>query len=494
MKCSVFKFLFLLVFFGLSFCTYGQKNTVFPYHFVSPNENVYRISLQYNVPVDSIRIWNNLDPAFTLITGQRLIISGQKFATITPPAPPGLDLVQHTDTAGGFKNSASPDSMQLTGQSAFLQLYSEPVEKDRERTFYDTILFYFHKSNFLFRIILLLNLVFILSVIFLSFVIYIRRLLDGFDALKEEECKERYRDFITDWLYEEPRESVPDALKNELKDKIYREVFASELLMLHANLTGESAGKLVGLFHLAGLKQYTIHKAHDSRWHIKAKGFRELAQMKITEENSLIKRYLNSPNDVLRIEAQLAWIQLNPDDPLAFYDDPLIQLTEWGQLNTLVSLKKIEKIPDFGRWLQSSTRSVVIFALRMSGILKTFGNVELISQRLHDPDHDIRYEAIIALGKMAVTSPVNELRQLFAKEVPENKTELLRSLTIITDDTNVPFFEQVLLDEPDLNLRILATKGLVLLGTVGAERVDLLYGKADPELKKIIIHAKDNRI
>jgi len=361
-------------------------------------------------------------------------------------------------------------------------------------TFYGTVIYYYKRSNVLFKIIIVLNLVFILSVIILLITILFRRLMDGFDELKRKECQDRYRDYIAGWLYKEHTGNFPESLKKELKEKVYRDFFTSELLSLHANLTGESAEKLVGLFHFAGLKKYTILKVHHSSWHLKAKGFRELAQMKIKEENDLISNYLNSKNPMLQIEAQLAWIQLNPDDPLSFLDDPDIRLTEWALLNSLHSLKKIDKTPDFGRWLQSPSKSVTLFAIKMTGIFKQFDNVEMVTQRLQDTDPDIRLEAIIALGKMGVPSPGSELKQLFPGEGLMNKSEIVRSLIMLSDSQNIPFFEAVLTDETELNLRILAARGFVSLNGIGKERLDLLYEAADPVLKKIIIHAKDDRI
>jgi len=306
-------------------------------------------------------------------------------------------------------------------------------------------------------------------------------------------CQDRYRDFITDWLYEEHPGRIPESLIRELKDNVYRDVFTSELLSLHNNLTGESADKLIELFHLAGFTKYSIQKVRRPFWHLKAKGFRELAQMRI-KENQVIFRYLNSGNVTLSIEAQLAWIQLNPDDPLSFYDDPNVKLTQWGQLNLLLALKKGGQIPDFGRWLTSMGKSVSLFALKMAGNYKQFENVELVTQRLDDDDPEIRREAICALGKMAMPSKASVLQQLFPKEALENKTEIIRSLIMMSESSNATFFEETLLNETDVNLRILSAKGLVSLGNAGISRLNSLLLYADELLGKIIIHAKDNRI
>jgi len=493
MKLFVIKLVIIILFFVQFDSTYGQKTTNDVQHIVANGENIYKISLLYNVPPDSIRKWNNLDRNYTVRIGQQLFVSSRKSSASETKRSPNNILAQIPGTSGSL-NAPLTDSLNTARQNKFLPFYSESVKGRSRTTFFGTVQYYYKRSNVLFRIILLLNGVFIFSVILLLITILFRRLMDGFDELKRKECQDRYRDYIAGWLYEEHTGEFPESLKKEFKYKVYRDFFTSELLSLHANLTGESAEKLVGLFHFAGLKKYSILKVHHSSWHLKAKGFRELAQMKIKEENDLISNYLNSKIPMLQIEAQLAWIQLNPDDPLSFLDDPDIRLTEWALLNSLHSLKKIDKTPDFGRWLQSPNKSVTLFAIKMTGIFKQFDNAEMVTQLLQDADPDIRLEAIIALGKMGVPSPGPELKQLFPGEGLINKSEIVRSLMLLSDSQNIPFFEEVLRDETELNLRILAARGFVSFNGIGKERLELIYEAADPVLKKIIIHAKDNRI
>jgi LysM repeat protein len=524
------------------------------YHIVKDKENVFRLSLRYHVPIDSLVIWNKLNSSFLIKVGQQLVVTGPRPGTISEELNPETEFTASADrvsaetqltgkkhysassssddiiyrensiflSCGNVCHSAqnnsddtlSPksgffqvpdtlkkpeqtpakDSVIIADQPPFLPIYTDLPEKEIKSTFYEKVLYYYHKSNYLFRIILFLNFFFLLSVVILSIVLLYRRLLDGYIKYMRNKCQDRYRDFITGWLYEEHKDSVPESLKRELKNRVYRNVFTSDLLSLHANLTGESAERLIELYHLAGLKKYSVMKVRNSLWHVKATGFRELAQMKVQEGSSLIYSYLDSDNEILRIEAQSAWIQLNQKDPLNFYNESNAQLTEWGQLNLLHSLKKGGTIPDFGRWLKSDSRSIALFALKMSGIFKQLDNVDLVTKRLDDADPDIRHEAICTLGKMAMTSPVNKLQQMLANEGLVNKTEIVRTLIFISDSSNAPFFERVLLNETDIQLRILAAKGMILLGESGSERLDSLFTDGDPRLKEIIIHAKDNRI
>ena len=375
-----------------------------------------------------------------------------------------------------------------------MPILSESQEKHKEPSFYKLVLFYYHKSNFLFRVILYLNLFFLSSAFFLTGSIFINRMRKDYVARKRKKREHRYRDFIMEWIYEVNLKQVPSVLLKELEDPILRDTFTSELLSIHIHLTGESANRLEVLFHQAGLKHFTVRKLNSVFWHIKAKGIKELAQMNITSENHLIMKYLNSRNYILRVEAQLAWIRLNPDDPLKFYDDPNIRLSDWGQLNSLIALKKIGKIPDFGKWIESKTRIVVIFALKMTGILKEFQNELLVQHKLYDSDQEIRREAIIALGRMEMSSSNPNLRQIYPNENLSNKAEILRALITTADPENFSLFREVLLGETDVSTRILAAKGIVGLDQNSRNKLDLIFAEADPTLQKIIMHAKDKRI
>lgn len=459
------------------------------HHVVANGENVYRISLRYKVPIDSVQKWNNLDQHYTVRVGQKLIVRYpvQPAIAVHTEAPG----VTHDEAAGDLVHT---DSLPNDAQNKFLPLYSEPVPVKNGKEWSNVVQYYYGRSNILIKIILFLNIFFIASVLLLLAVLLSRRIKKGLDDLKRKKCSDRYQTFIAAWLFRETTVGIPDQLLNELKDKVYREVFTTGLLSLHANLSGESAEKLVDLFHLAGLKKYSLLKVRHHAWHVKAKGFRELAQMKITDANDSVFAHLNSVNPILQIEAQLAWIQLNPGDPLRYLDNPHIRLNEWAQLNTLHSLKKISAVPDFSRWLQLPNINVTLFAIRMSGILKQFGNIELITRRLHDPEQDIRYESIVALGKMEATYALPELMQIYHREEPRIKSAIIHSLTMISDPVSIPFFEDLMHRETALQLRILAARGLASLKEQGRGVLDEKYKNADPVLRKIIIHAKDEKI
>ena len=471
----------------------GGKSPDNAFHIVSGEENVFRISLRYHVPVDSIKHWNNLDQNYTVRIGQQLFISDP--ALVVHQAKDSA-LVQKTDTLKLNDDTNLIDSLKETDQVKYLPVLSEHEVTYSDSSFNKKVLFYYNKSGYVFRFILYLNLFFLFSATVMAIAILYRRIRSHRIRQIQNKCRDKYIDFLAYWLYDEHANSVPESLGTELSDQIHREVFVEELLNLHSNLLGESADILVALFYFNGLDKYSIRKVLDKRWYIKAKGFRELAQMKIMEGVDLIMPYLNSKNSVLRIEAQMAWIQLNPDHPLDFYDNPDIKLTIWGQLNSLVALKRIGTVPDYRRWLTVVNKDVAFFSIRLSGLFKQYENAELVAQRLSDKDPEIRRIAIITLGKLAMPFPVPELRDLYIKENQNNKAEIIISLIMIYDMSNIPFFKDILLKETDSYLRILAARGLRALDGEGKEHLEDIYSNAGENtlLKNIIIHAKDQRI
>ena len=330
----------------------------------------------------------------------------------------------------------------------------------------------------------------------MAIIIIIRRIKAAGIKFIQSRCREKFREFLTIWLYDEHANSIPDSIKSRFQNEIQREVFVEELLSLHSNLIGESADILVDLFLLADLKKYSMQKIHDKRWYIQAKGFRELSQMKISEGAELIKPYLNSKNVILRVEAQMAYIQLHPDDPLDFFDDEDLKLTLWSQLNSLVALKKVGKIPDMKRWIMSANKGVALNAIKLTGLYKQYENSELVWERIIETDEDIRKEVIITLGKMAVPFSVPELRELYEIENLTNRTEIINSLTSIFDFSNLDFFEDILLNGRNEYLRILSAKGLKSLDGDGKARLETILSQHtdDEILRSIIMHAQDPRI
>ena len=73
---TLISIIFIAIFMQLTIAS-GQDVANYTVHTVIKGDNVFRISLRYKVPMDSIRQWNNLDQLYLITVGQELLVSGK---------------------------------------------------------------------------------------------------------------------------------------------------------------------------------------------------------------------------------------------------------------------------------------------------------------------------------------------------------------------------------------------------------------------------------
>lgn len=79
-----------------------------------------------------------------------------------------------------------------------------------------------------------------------------------------------------------------------------------------------------------------------------------------------IERCLNSTDEILRMESELALIRLHPDDPFRFLDLLKQDFTPFEQLHVIEMVRRNRiSLPDFSRWLNSPNPAVASFCRTM---------------------------------------------------------------------------------------------------------------------------------
>jgi len=131
----------------------------------------------------------------------------------------------------------------------------------------------------------------------------------------------QYQTLLVDYLFLEDNEDKFREIKRIATSEFNKKILIDQMIDLSINLSGEAKEKLRNLYFKLRLDQDSIAKANSRKWHIKIKGFKELAFMNIRDANKKIEKALKSKNDILRMEAQLALVRLNEDDPFKFLDN-----------------------------------------------------------------------------------------------------------------------------------------------------------------------------
>lgn len=353
------------------------------------------------------------------------------------------------------------------------------------------------------KILVVIVIYLLISLLFLFLFIMVNRTIKTQQRRRAQKMKELYQVELTDYLFGEENHSFGFT---GINNNTNREIFINELLSLHNNLYGEAATRLRDLFFNLELYKDSIRKTHKRRWNIKAKGFRELAQMDVKDANDEIIKYANSKNQILRMEAQVALVKLNDSDPLFFLDDLKYELSEWEQINILNTLMHYQiNIESFERWMSSDNNTVVVFAVRMAGVFKQIQSWPKVLELLEHEDPKVRLAAVKTLDMFEVAENIGPFKTFYENEQPieekeddvfynlnmnRNRLAAMKALETVITPNDIKFIEKVLETEKDFSIQQRVVNLLLKSMPNGQAIVDRAYDNADPQLKKIIDHAK----
>ena len=313
--------------------------------------------------------------------------------------------------------------------------------------------------------------------------------------IKTDKLMEQYQTSLVDYLFSENKEDKYHEIQQIATSEFNKKILINQMIDLSVNLSGEAKEELRDLYLKLNLKQDSIAKANSYKWHIQIKGFKELAFMNIKEANERIKRALKSNNDILRMEAQLALVRLNEDDPFKFLDDLKKPFTLWEQLNVheLITFHNLP-IPDFSRWTNSPNNTVVIFSLRMINVFKQNHAVEAVIKCLEHSDHEIRHMAIKVCGEIHLREALPYLKQMYKNEDYSNCLAIVKAMGKMKDESVLGFLKLVIDKEEDVQLQIEAALAIDNMGEIGTAALVKLMKSEYKNYQIIIRHVLDKRI
>ncbi len=356
----------------------------------------------------------------------------------------------------------------------------------------------FQKSPLLITILYIVILYSIITLITLLIIILLNRRRMEREDKKKEYLMEEYQRLLMDYLFEEDkRDQAFVDIEGVASDSFNRQILINQMIDLSINLKGEIKEQIKELYLRLGLKNDSLKKANSKKWHKNVKGFRELAFMNIKDANDKIIEALNSNNEILRMEAQIALVRLSEDNPYEFLHLLEKPLSVWEQitLNELL-IQHNMKVPAFKQWFEAENISILIYALEMVAWFKQHSvGKEVISLFEHEIEQ-VRHTAIRVCGDIRLKSSLPAMKKIYKGELRKNKLEILRAFARMPDVKNMAFLKSVLDTEEDVQLQIQATKAIENMDEPGiAMLIKLMKSKSEYKNYQIIIrHVLDGRI
>lgn len=356
----------------------------------------------------------------------------------------------------------------------------------------------FDKSPVFVTILYVVILYSIITLIVLLIIILLNRNRMQREEKQRGYLNEVYQQKLMDYLFEEDKREVARMeLKEIAENQFDRQLLIDQMIDLSINLKGEIKETIKELYLFLGLKEDSLRNVNSKKWHEKVKGIRELAYMNIREAAGQILESLNSNNEIVRMEAQIAMVRLSDENPYHFLHFMEKPLAVWEQVTLHELLIQHDlKVPAFKEWFVSDNLSVVNFALEMTAWFKQKSSEKEVVALFEHEDENIRNTAYRVCGEIGLENSLPAMKEVYEKEIYKNKLEILSSFGKIPEEQNLGFLKSVLDMEEDVQLQILATKAMENTDEPGISMlIKLMKSKSEYKNYQIIIrHVLDGRI
>jgi hypothetical protein len=394
--------------------------------------------------------------------------------------------------AGSIQAGKSQDTNQIAEGESSLEdnsLLLSYAEKIQER---------FSKSPLLVTILYIVILYSISIMTTLLIIILLNRSKLEREKKHRDYLLEEYQALLMDYLFDEDKshEAISD-LRRVAHSQVNRQVLIDQMIDLAVNLKGEIKEKIRDLYFTLGLERDSMAKAYHQKWHMNVKGYRELAFMNIRDANEKIIKSLNSKNEILRMEAQIAMVRLSDGNPYEFLSLLKSPLSLWEQitLHELLIQHNLP-VPDFTQWFVSENISVVKFSLEMVSWFKQKGVGKALIALFDHGDEEVRRTAYEVSGDLGLKMSLPSMVKKYEMESSANKLEILRTFSKVPQEKYLSFLKSVLDSEEDVQLQIEATKAMENTDEPGiSQLIKLMKSKSEYKNYQIIIrHVLDGRI
>jgi hypothetical protein len=375
---------------------------------------------------------------------------------------------------------------------------ADTVYRDGEIIFFDANspwlkrIKYFGESFMFVNALIITILISIISMITLLIVILMnRRRMEKEEKLRQY-LMEKYQSLIVDYLF---GSATTQEFRAIALDDYSRQVLIEQMIDVSVNLKGEESDKLYSLYKQLGLEKDSLARARNYRWHKKIKGFRELAYMNIKDANDVIYKALDSSNEILRMEAQIALVRLSDKDHFEFLTRLKRPFSLWEQitLHDLIIQHNIP-VPAFKQWVTSANDTVAVFALRMIKEFKQTDAEEEIKKALLHNSPAIRLVAVQVAGDLGMKSTLENLKHMYKNQDYKTCLEIVKSMGKMPDTSMLGFLKLVLDKEDDVQLQIEATKSIEKMGEEGIKALVKIMKSEYKNYNIIVRHVLDRRI
>lgn len=343
------------------------------------------------------------------------------------------------------------------------------------------------------NIFILFLMIFILNILFVLLIFVFSNRRQNYNIRYNDLYRENYESVLLTYILGEATwDETVKRLKNLDKPQ-NRELLCSILMNFNENLKGSTNRTIPEIFVKLGLHFDAMKQAKSKLFYLKVIGIRKLSHLYPEGAKEIVAGLLNHPDDIIREEAQSAYVRVNPEDPFGFLKILEKPFTRWAQISAFYIFKLHQlQIVSFGKYLESTNKNVRNFSLRMVIFFQQLENTNDIILLLDSPLEMTRGLAIKAVNDLRIYNGKIKLRENFESETQKNKIEIIKALRNIGDEGDFDFLETIIKAD-NITLKTEACRSLYFMNEMGKERLLNLNNKITNGLELYIAHVTDPR-
>jgi hypothetical protein len=351
-------------------------------------------------------------------------------------------------------------------------------------------------ATFRYPIILLfifLTFFFILNIITVFFILYISNWLKNKRDRYTLVYRELYEKILLSYLFEEKDWGKVLAGLKKIKRPLNRRIFTSILFNFQENLRGEMDTELPEIFEKLKLQRYSLKMARSAFYYKKINGIRELTHFYRQGASSIISRYLNDKNDLVRGEAQTSYVRLHSESPFDFFLSLTKPFTQWTQMVAFYLFRQNQlQTMHFADFLNAHHPNVRNFSLLMITFYQQLENTSEILKLLGDKSELTRFLAIKAVNDLRLSEARVLIKSRYLHETRKNRIEILKALKNVGNEDDFDFLQSVVLTGSVSEVTE-ACRSMYYMNNEGRKRLFQINRETNQNLGPYIAHIIDPR-
>lgn len=350
------------------------------------------------------------------------------------------------------------------------------------------IAIFFILANSLFGIILFFNL------------IRIRRKKKKIDS-RIDNIQAKSEDLFLDFLVSAEDLSMPEVIEQyenqieKLNPKSMETIAGALENLVLKNRTLRQSKNFMAIIGAFDLLNYLEDNMSSFSTKKRLSVFQILSNLELTVSDSKILPHTYSKNKSITKGSRSSYIGVSKNDPFKFFEtNRESELNAWDQISLMqqFDVHHKENLPDFSKWIKyTKQKSQIIFFVRMTAHFNQTNSVSTISDLLNSDDHDIRYEAIVCLGKLNYATVEAKLTKIFYSQPEICQKAIVETITIFQTGMAFEFLRNAYETAANIETRLLLAEALYLYKPLGLQYFKNKIQKEEGFNKLILQHVQN---